>query len=166
MRRIVIKAFFSAKARVLQNNAVLAAILMVCLLVNVGCSSGKPGPEDNDRQTRAILGVISQFYGEYLSSHRGKPPKDNEAFYEYLGTRSDALKLFNVESPDQLYRSHRDGRPLVIVSEKLIAPPDAPESPWAAFEQQGLDGKILAVRVRGGIHELSVDESSQLFSIE
>jgi len=149
---------------VMHIQSMVVTLLMSTLLVSVGCSASKPDPNDNDRTTRAVLGVVAEYYGDYLNSHRGKPPKDNADFHEYLQSRAESLKLFNVESPDQLFKSARDNRPLVIVSGKVIAPPDAPRSPWAAFEQKGIDGKRLGVRVRGGIHELTTDEIDQLFS--
>jgi hypothetical protein len=143
----------------------VTSLLVAALLVSGGCSSAKPGPNNDERMTRAILGVLSEFYGDYLQSHRGKPPKDNADFHKYLQSRAEDLKLYNVESPDQLINSRRDGRPLVIVSGRVVAPPDLPESPWAAYEQKGIDGIKFAVRVRGGIHELSEDEVSEIFSI-
>lgn len=130
----------------------------------VGCSASKPEPDDDDRMTRAILGIVGEFYGDFLESHKGRPPKDNQDFYRYLESRADDLRLYNVEHPDQLHVSHRDDRPLVIVSEKVVAPPDAPQSPWAAFEQQGLEGKVYAVRVRGGIHEMTAEEAAEMFA--
>ena len=149
---------------VLQQHGIVATFLVASLLINVGCSSGRPGPDDSDRQTRAVLGVVAVFYGGYLQNRKGKAPKDNEDFHKYLESRAEDLKLYNVESPDQLFNSPRDERPLVIVSGKVVAPPDAPKSPWAAFEQKGIDGKRFGVRVRGGIHELSSDEIDQILS--
>ena len=143
----------------------VARIFLACTIFStIGCTASKPEPDDDDRMTRAILGVIAEFYGDYLESHQGNAPKDNQDFYNYLESRAEDLKLYNVEHPDQLHISHRDDRPLVIVSSKVIAPEDAPRSPWAAFEQAGVDGKIYAVRVRGGIHEFSDDEASEIFS--
>ncbi len=161
---LFVKTVFSVKAMTLLQRGIVATFLIASLLVSVGCSSGKPKPNDSDRMTRAVLGVVAEFYGDYLQYHRGKPPKDEAEFHRYLESRSEDLKLYNVESPDQLFKSPRDDRPLVIVSGRVVAPPDSPESPWAAYEQKGIDGKRFAARVRGGIHELSDDEIAQIFS--
>ena len=142
------------------KSLLLATALSIC----AGCPEGRPGPDDKDRQTRAVLGVVAEFYGSYLRNRKGKAPKDNEDFHNYLASRAEELKLYNVESPDQLFNSPRDERPLVIVSGQVVAPPDYPESPWAAFEQKGADGKRYGVRVRGGVHELTTEEIDQILA--
>jgi len=109
------------------------------------------------------MSVLSEFYGDYLQSHKGHPPKDSADFHKYLESRSEDLNIYNVDSPDQLFTSSRDGKPLVIVCGKRLAPADSPGTPWAAYEQMGVDGKRFAVRVHGGIHELSDDEIAQIF---
>lgn len=144
-------------------HGVLVAVLVTGMFSSAGCSSAKPEPNDSDRMTRAVLGIVAEFYADFLQSHHGKPPQDNADFHKYLASRAEDLKLYNVESPDQLHSSHRDERPLVIISGRIVAPPDSPDSPWAAHEQKGIDGKRLAVRVRGGIHELSEDEIAEIF---
>lgn len=106
--------------------------------------------------------VLSVIYGEYLDSHLGKPPKDIGAFREYLESRADELEWYNIENLDQLLISPRDGQPLVIVCGKRLAPADSPGTPWAAYEQTGIDGKRMAVQVRGGVYELSADEIDQI----
>ncbi len=161
--RLFGKTVFLFQALVSRNRGVLATLLIVGLLISAGCSTKKPAQGDSDRLTRAVLGVVAEFYGDYLNSHKGKAPKDNQAFYKYLESRADDLKLYHVDDPSELYNSHRDGRSLVIVVGNVIAPPDSPDSPWAAFEQEGVDGKILAVRVRGGVHEMTDEESHELF---
>lgn len=161
---LLVRSSFPVRAQLFQQYGMLATLLLATLLVSVGCSSTKTIPDDGDRTTRAVLGVLSDFYADYLQSHNGKAPKDNADFHKYLESRAEDLKLFNVESPDELFTSRRDGRPLVIVSGQVVAPPDSPRSPWAAYEQKGIDGKRYAVRVRGGIHEMTDDEITQTFS--
>lgn len=153
------------KSSILETGTWRSTRLLTSLLVlfAVGCGTSKPEPDDNDRMTRAILGIVGEFYGAYLNTHKGRPPKDNQDFYRFLESRADELRLYNVENPDQLYDSYRDNRPLVIVSGEVVSADDASGSPYAAFEQQGVDGRIYAVRVRGGIHEMSAEEAAELF---
>jgi hypothetical protein len=124
-----------------------------------GCGGGNPGNlSDRDRETSVILRIVALQYGDYLTSHGGAPPKDQTAFRKYLDARLDDLAAYNVKSSDEILTSPRDGQPLVIVCGKRIASPDAPESPWAAYEQTGVDGKRMAVSIRGGSYELTPEE--------
>jgi len=110
------------------------------------------------------MNVLSIFYGEYLESHRGKPPQSSADFRQYLESRPEDLKRYKVKNPNQLMTSPRDGQPLVIVcGKRRLAPADSPGTPWAAYEQTGVEGKRMAVRVRGGVHDLSDDEVAQIF---
>lgn len=144
-------------------NHSFALLLAACLIGTTGCASGDTaaiGP--NDRQTRIVMNVLSIFYGEYLDSHAGRPPQDSAAFREYIESRPDELQRYNVQNLDELLNSPRDGQPFVIVCGKRVAPKDSPATPWAAYEQSGLDGIIMAVQVRGGVHDLSASEISQI----
>lgn len=143
---------------------VLAVILVGSTLTCTGCSSGNTHSSGDDRQARLVMNVVSIFYGEYLESHRGKPPQSSDEFRQYLESRPENLKRYKVENLDQLMTSSRDGQPLVIVcGKRRLAPADSPGTPWAAYEQTGVEGKKMAVQVRGGVHELSNGEVAQIF---
>ena len=140
------------------------AVLAVSLLACGGCGEkGAPGSQGSDQQTRVVMNVLSVFYGEYLSSHQETPPEDSDAFWKYLESRSEDLKMYKVESLEQLMTSPRDGQPFAIVCGERLAPSDSPGTPWAAYEQTGVNGKRMAVSVRGGAHELSADEFARQF---
>ena len=145
-----------------EKHKVLATLLMASLLVCASCSTGDSIKPD-ERQARVVMNVLSIFYGEYLESHRGKPPESSDEFREYLESRPEELKRNNVTSVDQLLTSPRDGLPLVMVCGKRVAPPGSPGTPWAAYEQSGVNDKRLAVQVRGGVHEFSTNEIDRLF---
>jgi len=140
------------------------AVLAVGLLACGGCGVKEaPVLQGSDRQTRVVMNVLSVFYGEYLDSHQGTPPKHSDDFRKYLESRVDDLKTYKVDSPDQLMTSPRDAKPFTIVCGQRLAPSDSPGTPWAAYEQTGVNGKRMAVTVRGGAHELSADEIAQKF---
>jgi len=145
-----------------QKHCVIIAILVAGFLTNTGCG-GKRVSLGDDKETRVVMNVLSIFYGEYLESHRGKPPQNSGDFRNYLESRSEDLTFYHVANPDQLLTSPRDGQPFVIVCGKRHAPKDSPGTPWAAYEQSGIEGKRMAVRVRGGAYELSADEIAQIF---
>jgi hypothetical protein len=103
--------------------------------------------------------IVADEYGEFLATHGGQPPADVAAMRTFLESRLPTLSAdYDVKSPDDLLASPRDGQPLVIVCGKKIAPPDSPETPWAAYEQTGVDGKRLASGVRYGPVELTPEE--------
>lgn len=144
-----------------------AALVAACLLALVGCSQGDPLTSGSlDRQTRIVLNLCSNFYDEFLRSHGGAPPKDQEAFRAYMESRREDLARYNVKELDQLLVSPRDGKPFLFVVGKRVAPPNSPGTPWAAYEQVGVEGKIMAVQVRGGVHELTADELAKIVGQE
>jgi hypothetical protein len=100
------------------------------------------------------MGTVASFYGDFLSAN-GAPPKDEAAFRAFLEERAAGLKRMNIGSIDELLTSPRDGQPLVIVYGKKLAPADSPNTPWAAIEQTGVDGKRMAAQVRGTVDELA-----------
>jgi hypothetical protein len=135
--------------------------VLVSMLLS-GCGHGKATPDATDRTARVILRILADEYGEYLATHGGQPPKDAAVMRKFIESRMATLTAdFNLPSADELLKSPRDGQPLVIVCGKKITPPESPETPWAAYEQTGVDGKRLASGVRYGPVELSPEEFSQ-----
>ena len=111
------------------------------------------------------MNALANLYGMYLDSHQGRPPKDEKEFRAYLDSMPQALAAYNVTQVDQMLTSPRDGQPFVIIfGKKKIAPADSPGTPWAAYEQTGIDGKRFAVQVRGGVKILSDTEIEQIAS--
>ena len=150
---------------VVRSWAVHVAAFMACTLSVAGCTPGDPLTSGtSDRQTRVLMNVLSVFYGDYLDAHRGNPPKDVDAFRAYLESRAEDLKRYKLKNVDQLMTSPRDGQPLAIVCAKRVAPPGSPGTPWAAYEQSGVEGTRMAVQVRAGVQELSPDEIEQIFA--
>lgn len=141
----------------------LAVVMAVSLLTFAGCSAGDPlASGSTDRQTRVIMNLLSVYYGDYLQA-QSAPPKDAATFRAYIESRSSDLQRYNLQGPDQLLTSPRDGQPFVIVTGKRLAPKDSPGTPWAAYEQTGALGTQMAVQVRGGVHDLSPEEIAQNF---
>jgi hypothetical protein len=143
-----------------------ARVLLAPALIGLalaGCG-GAGAPRGDDAQARRQLSAVSALYGEYLQLHNNVPPKDQAAFHSFLNENGGSrLKLYNADSVDQLLKSPRDGQPFLVVVGKRLAPPDSPGTPWAAHEQTGVDGKRLAVQVRGATEELSPEQFSAQF---
>jgi hypothetical protein len=133
-----------------------AAALLIGSAAVLGCGEVSPTGGGDEFQTRRMLGMVATFYGDFLAE-RGAPPKDEATFRAFLQERSQQLERMKLDV-DGLLTSPRDGQPLVVVYGKRVAPADSPNTPWAAYEQTGVDGKRLAAQVRGQIVELTSDE--------
>jgi hypothetical protein len=122
-----------------------------------GCGGGSE-VSGTDYQARRQLSLIAEMYGNYMQE-RGGPPKDEGEFKAFLTEwAARRLEPYNVESVDELLVSPRDEQPFVVVYGKKLVSKDAPNSPWAAYEQTGVDGKRLAAQVRGVLEEYSPEE--------
>jgi hypothetical protein len=140
-----------------------AVALLLGLAATLGCGGVSPTGGGDDFQTRRLLGQVATFYGDFLAE-RGAPPKDEAAFRAFLQERSQQLERMKLDV-DSLLTSPRDGQPFVVVYGKRVAPAASPNTPWAAYEQTGVDGKRLAAQVRGQIVEMTSEEiASQLES--
>jgi hypothetical protein len=149
--------------RVIHGGVLLAPALMLAGFALMGCGGGDV-PKGDDALARRKLAVIAVLYGDYLQTHNNVPPKDEAAFRSFLTEQNDSrLKEYNVTNLDDLFISPRDGQKFAVVFGKRLAPPDAPGTPWAAYEQTGVDGKRLATQVRGATEELSPDQFSAQF---
>jgi hypothetical protein len=143
----------------------LTAIVVLAGLLSVaGCGRGNPVAKGAERETRIRLIVLGRFYVDYMNRHRGIPPADVEAFREFLQPYQEELKRFEIESVEELLTSARDGQPFSIVCGKSIVVSDSPDSFWAAYEQEGEDGKRLAIRTYGGEALLDAQEFDREFS--
>jgi hypothetical protein len=150
--------FMASMSRSGVSASVVLALAALISALSCGCTSNAPVAVAGDRETGVLLRIVAIQYGEYLAMNRGTPPPDEAAFRKFLDSRPDVLASYNVKSPDEILKSPRDGQPFVIVCGKVIAPPDSPGTPWAAYEQTGVDGKRMAATVRGGIYELTPED--------
>jgi hypothetical protein len=141
-----------------------AATLMASAALVLGCGGGvSPTGGDADFQTRRSMSALASFYGDYMSAY-GAPPADEAAFRTFLQERSKGIERMDIGGVDGLLKSPRDGQPLVVLYGKRKAPADSPNTPWAAYEQTGVDGKHMAAQVRGSVEELTADQIAKEFS--
>lgn len=142
----------------------LIGIVVLAGAAALGCGGGvSPTGGDADFQTRRSMSVLASFYAEYISAN-GAPPKDEAVFRTFLTESSKRIERMELGGVDGLLKSPRDGQPLVVVYGKRIAPAGAPNSPWVAHEQTGVDGKMMAAKVRGEVEELTADEIAKQFT--
>jgi hypothetical protein len=109
------------------------------------------------------MSTLASVYGDFLAAHAGNPPKDEAEFRQFLEQYAKGLERMDIGGVDGLLKSPRDGEPLIVVYGKRQAPKDSPNTPWAAFEKTGVEGKRMAVQVRGNVDELTSDEIAKVF---
>ena len=135
-------------------------ILAAGVLSLVGCGRGAE-VSGTDYQANRQLSLVAEMYGNFMQEHNGAPPKDEAEFKSFLAKyAARRLEPYNVDSVDELLISPRDEQPFVVVYGKKLVSKDSPNTPWAAYEQTGVDGKRLAAQVRGVLEEYTPDEFS------
>ncbi len=144
-----------------------ASLVLGGLIFIAGCSRGNPVAKGVDRETRVRMNILATLYSDFLDNHRGKPPKDTEAFRGFLESRAADLEFYkktqNIDGVEALLTSARDGQPFTIVCGKPVEISDSPGNFWAASEQTGVDGIRMAVRLAGGVDLLDAEQFAQEF---
>jgi hypothetical protein len=132
--------------------------LLCSALLAVGCGTKVPEPLDAETVEAARhFQTIATAYNRAFQS-RGKPPASASDLKPYLkqggkdGKDADAMLL-----------SPNDGKPVVIVPG--VAPnvhPADDEQSIVAYEQTGVNGKRMAVDIRGMVHLVSEEEFAKI----
>lgn len=111
--------------------------VVVVSLASLGCElgGGAPPPEG-----QLAIENVAKWYQKYRADNRGKAPKDEETFLQYieknLQSRGETLDR------DQLMTSPRDGKKYVVQYGKTANSRNI-EKNVAVYEQEGYKGKKL-----------------------
>ena len=133
--------------------------MSVGLLLSSGCEPPPP-PEG----TIAIEGV-AKWYQLFRAEHRGKAPKDQDEFMEFINKRlSDRPKPLTV-TPEELLTSPRDGEMFEIKYGKTAGNKGIDKN-IACYERTGYDGKKLVCFESAYAQELESAELERLLSEE
>ena len=145
----------------------LASALALCTLLMIGCGKGGGSISAAGKETSIKLDILASFYKDYMDNNRGRPPKDMEAFREYLQTRTELLESYKqrglIESIDQLLVSSRDEEPFVVLFGKLVEVSEWPGAYYVAYEQTGVDEQRMVARLVGGVDMLDEQQFAQQF---
>ena len=139
------------------HNSSLGKLFMIsCLGVVLSGCSAKSGTVEPVQTNLSWLGSM---YGRYISQNGGNSPKSLEDLKKFVSKKVTAERLaaLGVANVDELFKSPRDGKPLVLVSHAKLPPPGTSPPPVVLYEAEGKDGQ-RAVVFMGGITEM-VDES-------
>jgi hypothetical protein len=137
---------------------VLAALALTCAVAG-GC--GGDGPAATGPVDHATVRAMAGFYEGYLATHNNAPPKDEQAFREYLNGKQADLEKFNL-TVDKMFTSPRGvgpfhwmygGRP----------PTGASGMTYIGYETTPVEGKRLVIATRGMYEELAEAEFKKAF---
>jgi hypothetical protein len=107
--------------------------------------------------------ALGRFYGSFTGQNRGRPPKNEQEFKDYLKKQPpETLALMKVDSVDALFVSPRDNQPLVFHFDVPPAFPGAPDAVAFAHEQTGVDGKRFVLLTSGDIQEMDETQFGQV----
>jgi hypothetical protein len=136
----------------------LRPIVVALVLALAGCGE-ETVPSGVTTSDFSSLRAMAQLYDLYRSEHRGKSPPDEQAFREFLATKTDFLGRVGL-TVDKVFVSPRNGEPLQWVYGEV--PPTTPSGMLScyAYEKTPVDGKRLVFGPRG-VYELMDDTEFQ-----
>lgn len=129
----------------------LVFAMLTCVLI-AGCGDG--ASNQGAATDGSHLKFVADTYGLFLKNYRRLPNDDGE-FREFATKLAADDPKAKGQTIDQLFTSERDGKPFGLFT--LKTPPPA-DSPQAAYEQVGVDGRRLVADTAGNIQE--VDEAT------
>lgn len=139
----------------------LAAVALGHVSLFAGC---RPRAESKPREESSIK-VLGLLYGQYIGQHMGRPPQDEQAFRAFVQKQEAFLKQFHLESPDQVFRSERDGEPYTVVYGDLSKTGQLFGGPVVAWEKKGVGGRRYVVNSLGAVKEVTEEEFKQLVPV-
>jgi hypothetical protein len=139
-----LKAGISVKNR---THPLVATILIVAASFLLGCNTEAPSVEAASR-----LQILTGQYMKFTYGNRGRAPKDEAEFKQYLQKREQLIcNAAGITTLDELFVSERDGQPLKIYYGDKVKKIDGIEV--VAHEAQGVDGRVM-VGQKSGVSEL------------
>jgi hypothetical protein len=127
-------------------------------LVAAGCGSKSASSSGADYSKVRAMG---DFYSEYLADHRGQPPKDEQAFRDYLNTKQEQLKNVGL-TVDDMFKSPRGEGPLAWVYGKK-PPVGSSGITYVAYERVPISDKRLVIGARGMYEQLDEAQFRKVF---
>jgi len=128
-----------------------AAVFLTSLLT--GCGSSGPSQETLDERQLRPLVIL---FGQYIGTHNGRCPANEQDFRSFAESRKDILTRFNTDL-EGVFKSKRDQQPY-----KVYYGLPAGYDGLIAHEQQGANGKRLVGYSIGQVNVVSDEEFQKL----
>jgi hypothetical protein len=132
-------------------------VLLAMALSASGCGRKALSSGVDFKKVRAM----GDFYSAYVADHRGQPPKDEQAFREYLTSKQEALQKAGL-NVDDMFKSPRGDGLLVWIFGKR-PPVSSSGITYFAYEKAPVDGKRLVIGSRGGYEHLDEAQFRKAF---
>jgi hypothetical protein len=124
----------------------MTRVLFIGLFLVAGCSAATPPPPPVNAPETVSPRHLAALHGSFRQSHRGRPPKDEAEFKEYikgLGEgRLASLGIANLQV-DALFVSPRDGQPYEVRYNDAAPAAGGKGPPAVVVERVGKDGKRM-----------------------
>jgi hypothetical protein len=136
----------------------VAITLLAAALSAAGCGSKARESAVADYSRVRAMG---DFYSGFFAENRGQPPKDEQAFRDYLNTKQEQLKKAGL-TVDDMFKSPRAEGPLVWVYGKR-APVGSSGISYVGYEKIPIANKRLVIGTRGVYEQLDEAQFRKVF---
>lgn len=129
------------------------AVVIGAAVVTVlsGCNGGgatAPQQESN-------LKKLALFFGNYQGEHQGALPPNEQAFKDFVKSKTLLLESQRITDVDALFVSERDKQPYVILYAGEALGTEGPAGqPVVAYEKNGVGGKRYVASTLGAVEEV------------
>jgi hypothetical protein len=120
-------------------------LALALLVAGGGCRQSVPESASGGLDSK-VGRAMEGFYNAYLDAHNNQPPKDEQAFRQFLETKQDFLTKSGLTT-DKMFASPRNGKPLKWVYGKPQKSSDG--ITLLAYEAEPADGTRLILGTRG-----------------
>jgi hypothetical protein len=129
---------------------------------SLGCSKSAPAKLSSGADYRVIR-AMGSVYGGYLRDHGGQPPKDEQAFREYLQSKEEDLTRMGL-TVDQMFASPRSSDSSFQWVYGKLPPKSQMGANYFGYEKDPVDGTRLVIASRGMYEVMDDSKFNTVFS--
>jgi hypothetical protein len=136
--------------------------LAIAAVTVAGCNHATGNGGDDVVSDYSRVRSMSAFYQAYLTTNRGQPPRDEQAFRTFLTAKEGELQKVGL-TIEQMFTSPRDDRPFKWVYGMKPPPWRQKNITCYGYEVEPTNGKRLVVGSRGMYDEIDESQFRSLF---
>ncbi len=141
---------------------IVGHIMSVLGLASASLFWGCTSHTESKPQEESSIKVLGLLYGQYVGQHMGRPPQDEQAFRSFVQKQTAFLQQFHIDSPDQVFKSARDGEPYAVIYGDASKVGQLSGAPVIAWEKKGVGGRRYVANSLGAVKEVTDEEFKQL----